>query len=268
MNETLASQSFLGPDSDAVLAAATIGIVGLGGGGSHVSQQSAHLGIGRFVPVDHDIIEWRNLNRLVGATANDVRRELPKVKIAERSIRGVNPDAVVTPRQCRWQEATNDLLGCDVIVGCVDLFREREELERFARRHLIPYIDLGMDVHVVDGRHCIGGQVVLSAPGGVCLRCLGIITDRRLTLEAQHYGSAGSKPQVVWTNGVLASIAVGLIAQLFTPWHDDHVISGCYEFDGNRNRVETSRMDCLKDVKCSHYRDTELGDAFFNRLAR
>ena len=62
MNKMWASQSFLGPNGDAVLANATIGIVGLGGGGSHVSQQSAHLGIGRFVPVDHDIIEWRNLN--------------------------------------------------------------------------------------------------------------------------------------------------------------------------------------------------------------
>lgn len=268
MNEMLASQSFLGLDSDAVLANTTIGIVGLGGGGSHVSQQSAHLGIGRFVPVDHDIIEWRNLNRLVGGTADDVRRELPKVNIAERVIRNVNPDAVVTPRQCRWQEATDELLGCDLIVGCVDSFREREELERFARRHLIPYIDLGMDVHAVGGRYCIGGQVVLSAPGGVCLRCLGIITDRRLTLEAQRYGSAGSKPQVVWANGVLASIAVGLIAQLLTPWRDDHAVSVCCEFDGNRNRVETNRMDCLRNAKCSHYLDTELGDAFFNRLAR
>jgi tRNA A37 threonylcarbamoyladenosine dehydratase len=68
MNPQLVSQSFLGRDSDAVLAGVTAGIVGLSGGGSHVVQQLAHVGIGGFVPVDHDIIEHKNLNRLVGGT--------------------------------------------------------------------------------------------------------------------------------------------------------------------------------------------------------
>src|ERR1700730_12183464 len=39
------------------------------------------------------------------------------------------------------------LRRCDVIFGCVDSYRERDELERFMRRFLIPYIDIGMDVH-------------------------------------------------------------------------------------------------------------------------
>src|SRR3546814_7257519 len=49
-------QSFLGPDSDQALEAATIGFGGLGGGGSHAVQQAAHLGIGNFVLVDPDAI--------------------------------------------------------------------------------------------------------------------------------------------------------------------------------------------------------------------
>jgi tRNA A37 threonylcarbamoyladenosine dehydratase len=59
-------QSFLGPDSDAVLDAATIGLVGLGGGGSHVVQQTAHMGIGGYANADSDIIEDTNTNRLIG----------------------------------------------------------------------------------------------------------------------------------------------------------------------------------------------------------
>ncbi len=45
-----------------------------------------------------------------------------------------------------------------------DSFIEREQLERFARRHLIPYIDIGMDVHELGGEQyfLIGGQVILS----------------------------------------------------------------------------------------------------------
>jgi hypothetical protein len=38
-------------------------------------------------------------------------------------------------------------------------------------------------------------------------------------VEAEKYGAAGSRPQVVWPNGVLASTAVGLAVQLLTPWH-------------------------------------------------
>ena len=61
-------QSFLGVDSDARLAAATVGLVGLGGGNSHVVQQLAHLGLGGFVLLDDDIITLTNLNRLVGGS--------------------------------------------------------------------------------------------------------------------------------------------------------------------------------------------------------
>jgi hypothetical protein len=52
------------------------------------------------------------------------------------------------PRSCPTPHAAvDDLKLCDVIMGAVDDFKEREQLERFARKHLIPYIDIGMDVH-------------------------------------------------------------------------------------------------------------------------
>jgi molybdopterin-synthase adenylyltransferase len=130
MSDRLASQSFLGPESDAILAAIEVGVVGLGGGGSHVVQQLAHLGVGNFVPVDDDIIEERNLNRLVGGTAADARAGASKTAIAERVIKGVNPAARVTSCQMKWQEAAKTLRRCDVIFGCVDSYRERDELER------------------------------------------------------------------------------------------------------------------------------------------
>jgi tRNA A37 threonylcarbamoyladenosine dehydratase len=97
MNPRLASQSFLGPDSDAILADLEVGVVGLGGGGSHVVQQLAHLGVGKLVPVDDDIVEEKNLNRLVGGTAEDVKAKRAKTEIAERVIKGVNPNAKVPP---------------------------------------------------------------------------------------------------------------------------------------------------------------------------
>ena len=82
----LSRQSFLGKGSGHVLTASRVGIVGLGGGGSHIAQQLAHVGIGNFVLIDFDHIEDSNLNRLVGATARDVKNGKAKVEILSKLI--------------------------------------------------------------------------------------------------------------------------------------------------------------------------------------
>ena len=287
-------QNFLGPDSDAVLEEATIGIVGLGGGGSHVVQQAAHMGIGGYVNVDPQTIEETNTNRLIGGTLADVcckpvkmgmLKKLvrglnrliggtldhidcarTKTGIAERLIHGLNPQARVTSIHSRWQEGTDQLKTSDVIVGAVDTFTERDELERFARRYLIPYIDIGMDVHDLgEGRFLLSGQVILSTPGAPCLRCCGFITDERLRQEAKRYGAAGGRPQVVWANGVLASTATGLLTQLLTPWYPDPPAFVYLEYDGNKGTVSRSmRMDALKECICRHHPPDEAGDPMFD----
>ena len=124
-------QSFLGINSDAILDAATIGIVGHGGGGSHLAQQSAHMGIGGYVNADPDIIEDTNTNRLIGGTLADVEVMRRKVDIAERLIRGLIPNARIISVPDKWLTAPDDLKLCDVIIGAVDGFQEREQLERF-----------------------------------------------------------------------------------------------------------------------------------------
>ena len=262
----LVRQSFLGPDSDKRLDEATIGVVGLGGGGSHAVQQFAHVGIGGHAPVDFDHITATNTNRLVGGTVKDVQQALAKVAIAERLIRGLQPHARIFPVRDSWHNATDVLKRCEVILGAVDSFREREQLERFARRYLIPYIDIGMDVHDLgkDG-FLVAGQVILSTPGAPCLRCCGLITDDRLKREAEGYGAAGERPQVVWPNGVLASTAVGLAVQLITPWFPRPPAFTYLEYDGNRGTVSVSaRVDALRSCVCPHHPPDETGDPFFD----
>lgn len=259
-------QSFLGPDSDAILKSVTIGIVGLGGGGSHINQQSAHMGIGGYVNVDPQQIDYTNTNRLVGGTLADVTAGQSKTAIAERLIRGLYPKARVVSVCDTWQNATERLKKCDVIIGAVDSFAEREQLERFARRYLIPYIDVGMDVHNLGKKgFLVSGQVILSMPGSPCLRCCGFITDERLTLEANRYGDAGSKPQVVWSNGVLASTAMGLLTGLLTPWCANPAGFVYLEYDGNRGTLtQSAHMEILKNHVCSHHPADEVGDPLFD----
>lgn len=258
-------QSFLGADSEQRLAELTVGIIGLGGGGSHVVQQLAHVGVGGFVLIDDDRIDDTNLNRLVGATLMDVRHRTLKVDIAARVIRAVNPKARIERHSHLWQEVIDTLQRCDVIFGCVDNVRGKDELEAFCRRLLIPYIDQGMDVHSLEGRHLVAGQVVLSLPGSPCLRCLGIVTHDALDDEGRNYGAAGGKPQVVWPNAVLASSAVGLFMQLVTPWHGGAPLGECLEYDGNAHTVVRSdRMKYLTPQGCVHRSQSDVGDPSFD----
>jgi molybdopterin/thiamine biosynthesis adenylyltransferase len=260
-------QSFLGAKSDARLDAATVGLVGLGGGNSHVAQQLVHVGIGGFVLLDDDIITLTNLNRLVGGTLDDVKAERPKVEIAARVIRAVNPNARIVLRQAKWQEAGELLRGCDIIVGGLDHIGSKDELEAFCRRFMIPYIDMGMDVTLLheSGESLVSGQVILSTPGEPCLRCLQLVTDERLKAEAQRYGAAGSRPQVVWPNGALASTAVGLVVQLITPWMHDPPRSAYFAYDANLGTITPSdRLARRLGRPCPHYPAKTVGDPMFD----
>ncbi|MDE0146289.1 MAG: ThiF family adenylyltransferase [Nitrospira sp.] len=259
-------QSFLGVNSEAVLDATTVGLVGLGGGGSHIVQQFAHIGIGRYVLADHDRIDFTNTTRLVGGTLKDIKNKMWKTEIAARLIRSLQPNAAIIQIRDKWQTATDQLKGCDLILGAVDSFVERDQLERFARRHLIPYIDIGMDVHDLrENGFLISGQVILSTPGNPCLWCCGLITDKQLKQEATQYGLAGGRPQVIWPNGILASTAVGLAIQVITPWFKNPPEFAYVEYDGNKGIVSTSaRIKILKNQTCKHHPADEVGDPFFN----
>lgn len=261
-------QSFLGPHSEETIKSARVVIVGLGGGGSHISQQLAHIGIGHLSLIDPDAIdeEGTNLNRLIGATEKDVVARTPKVEIAKRLIVAVESEAVVETYCSPWQEKLEVLRGADVVFGCVDGLLQRRDLESVTRRSLIPFIDIGMDVHKVGNAYSVGGQVVLSMPGSPCMRCLGIIPENRLAEEAAMYGDAGTRPQVVWSNGVLASAAVGIFMSLVTPWSDFFNQALVLEYDGDRQTlVASEKLRYIDQIRCDHYvQPVELGDPFLN----
>jgi molybdopterin-synthase adenylyltransferase len=253
-------QSFLGPRSESLIAACRIGVVGLGGGGSHIVQQLAHIGFQRFMLFDGDVVEESNLNRLIGARSLDVAAETPKLHIAKTTIFGLQPAVVVKSFAGRWQERPELLRECDIVFGCVDGYQGRQELEVACRRYLMHYIDIGMDVHG-EKPPVIGGQVILSSPGNPCMRCMGFLTDEKLTKEAERYGNAGARPQVVWPNGVLASTAVGLAVNLVTGWTGRHAGYAYFVYDGNESTVKESPMlRNFKALPCPHYKDNEAGD--------
>jgi hypothetical protein len=258
-------QSFLGDKSQDIIERAVVGVNGLGGGGSHIVQQLAHVGFMNYRIYDPDVAEDSNLNRLIGAHDNDPIEQTLKIEIAKRMIRGLRPDAVVEAYACRWQDNPEPLRSCDLVFGCVDGFTERRELESFARRYLIPLIDIGMDVHHVgDEPPRMGGQVILSMSGGPCMFCVGFLSERTLAREGERYGDAGARPQVVWPNGVLASTAVGIAIDLLTDWTRSLRDVVYLEYDGNTGTVRPHvRLQYLGKRLCPHYLPDQVGDPLF-----
>lgn len=261
-------QGFLGAAGQSAIERARVGVVGLGGGGSHVVQQFAHVGFLDYVIYDGDVVEDSNLNRLVGATEEDVRNETQKLDITRRTILGIRGKAFVRALECRWQQDPGPLRTCDVVVGCVDSFAERQELEACCRRFMIPYVDIGMDLHQVGGAPPVmSGQVILSMPGGPCMFCLGFLTEENLAREAIKYGAAGGRPQVVWPNGVLASTAVGVVVDLLTDWTKSLRGPVYLSYRGNDGTIQTHvRLRYLAQGPCKHPPTSQVGDPLFTKL--
>lgn len=262
MAERYQRQSFLGLDSQAEIESTVIGVIGLGGGGSHIVQQLAHIGFKHFVLYDDDIVTETNMNRLIGARSIDVSATTTKLHLAKTMILGLQPDANINGFPCRWQESPDMLKRCHIIFGCIETYLGRLEIEQHCRRYLAHYIDIGMDVH---GGPTIGGQIILSSPGGPCMKCIGFITDENLTKEGTAYDKAGGRPQVVWPNGVLASTAVGIAVDLVTGWSRLPKTSYYRVYDGRKNTLEIP-VHTKTPIICPHYDSEQIGDPILRKL--
>ena len=252
-------QSFLGDRAEEAIALCTVGVPGLGGGGSHIVQQLAHLGFQNYVLYDADLTEEPNLNRQIGAKVFDAPAQTPKLHIAKTMIYGLQPNARVRGFASKWQDNPGPLKECDIVIGGVDSYKCRHELEILCRRYLSHYIDIGMDVHGTD-QSVIGGQVILSSPGGPCMWCMGFLTHERLAAEAARYGNAGPRAQVVWPNGVLASSAVGLAVDLVTNWTRRKRRHEFLVYDGNAGTLTRSVTLRTLRSNCGHFNTIDVGD--------
>ena len=200
-----------------------IGIVGLGGLGCHLVQAISYLGVSDFVLVEDDLAETSNLNRLIFAAPGDVG--LPKLWLAERMIRRVQPDARITAIQLDLCRTTSiqALQGCTCIFGAVDGDGPRLVLMELSAAYSVPYIDCASDILLNESRDKLedfGGRVVVSRPGDFCLDCAAEIdkeaakqyfeSPEAKQVRRQHGYGLGPEfpaPSVVTLNGIIANLA-------------------------------------------------------------
>jgi hypothetical protein len=183
-----ATVSVWGEDTQADLSRVRVGIVGLGSVGSIVAEALARSGVSRFVLIDHDAVEERNLDRTLGANRSDVAAATPKVAMAERNIRAAHTAAAIEVTAFVGSVISEDglkrALDCDVIVSCVDRPWPRHLLNVLSYSHLIPIIDGGILAEVRDGRLVHADwRVHTSGPGRACLVCLGALDVGELEMD-------------------------------------------------------------------------------------
>lgn len=195
----LRTVSTWGDGAQAELMRLRVGIVGAGSVGSMVAEALARTGFRHIDLIDFDSVEDHNLDRLMHATAADVRAARSKVEVLERGCRrsatALDPNirsfehSLVEP--AGWHRA----LDCDVLFSCVDRPLPRQLLNAIAYQHLIPVIDGGIHARTSPDGLMLGAdwRAHIAGPGRRCLACLGqfepsaATQEREGLLDNQHY---------------------------------------------------------------------------------
>lgn len=221
-----------GKEGQGRIAGTKVGIVGLGGMGSCVAQMLSYLGTEEFILVDDDRVEASNLNRLIGATKEDVANKTAKVEVGQRVIKTVNPGAKIQMLgNLRSEEAIETLsVFPDVIFGCVDNDSARMILTDLSAAYKKTLIDGATEIETEGDKVTnFGGRVVVARPGDFCLWCAHQIdaeiarqeleSDKEKAFRHNHGYGLGPRvpaPAVISLNTTIAGLAVTEFIMLLT----------------------------------------------------
>jgi len=173
------------------LSSLTVCVIGVSGTGSIVAEQLSRLGFGRVILIDHDTVEWKNLNRILNTTKADADNNRPKVEVfAERvNTYREEPFAVPVDSNILTRKAVLAAAQADVLFSCVDTHRGRSVADRIATAFLLPLIDVGVAIPTRDtgATKAIAeatGRIDYVYPGGSTLFDRGVYTAATLQAEA------------------------------------------------------------------------------------
>ncbi|MBD3676355.1 MAG: ThiF family adenylyltransferase [Planctomycetaceae bacterium] len=273
----------IGEHGQAILSNLKIGIVGLGGAGSLLSEWLSKLGVGHIIGIDFDKVEATNLPRIVGATHRDAMKWLTssrwkfvrrigklfssyKVAVARRVARKGNPkiryDTIVGD-VCD-QNVADLLTDADFIFLASDTMQSRLVCNAIFHQFLIPGMQVGAKVGKETETDEISNIFTASRPilplaGGGCLKCNNLIISHRLQNEAedgeererQNYADPEKVPvpSVITLNALASAQAANDFLMMFTGlFHDATQLNHLMQFVQERSieSVEsTNNPDCL-----------------------
>lgn len=166
-------------------------IIGVGGLGSPAALYLASCGVGEIGLVDSDDLELSNLHRQVLYSTADIGK--PKVFLAEKRLKEINPDINVRPYKARMTgDNAKDLIkDYDVILDCSDNFETK-----YLVNDSCVFLNKAM-VH--GGIYGFEGHITFVLPGrGPCYRCIfPELPVPGAFLNCQQTGMLGSVPGVI-----------------------------------------------------------------------
>ncbi|MDO8419771.1 MAG: HesA/MoeB/ThiF family protein [Rubrivivax sp.] len=126
-------------------------VIGAGGLGSPVALYLGTAGVGRITVVDHDDVDYTNLQRQIAHNLSRVGQ--PKADSVRATVAAINPDVQLRALVRRADAALLDELvpPADVVLDCTDNFRTRHAINAACVRHGKPLVSgaaIGWDAQI------------------------------------------------------------------------------------------------------------------------
>ena len=193
----------IGYDGQIKLRNAKVCIIGIGGLGSPTALKLTGMGVGYLRMVDRDIVSRSDLHRQYLYDAESVGQ--PKVEVAYRKLRKLNPDVELDPipESLNSLNADEIIQGMDIIIDGLDRPEPRYLINRICNKYKIPYI-FGAAIEAY-------GNVATILPGQTfCLECfMSGLKDEDLPA----CGVVGVHPSVL---GIISSVQVSEATRVLT----------------------------------------------------
>lgn len=251
-----------GKDGQDFISSLKIGIVGIGGTGSSLTEQLARMGATDYVLVDFDEIEESNKTRVYG-TYIETRGK--KTDIARANIMAINPDVKIEiiDGNVMSLQTIGRLLDCDFIFSCLDRHAPRSILNELSYQYYIPIIDMGAGLGVKDSK-INGGSVraTLVGPGLPCLFCQKLISpdvisaeslpkEERLKLIKEGYvPGLNEEPSVINFTNMAASFAVTMFTDVLFDYSQEKTRNIIFTLDDFRTlNYRVKGDDCVCGVR-------------------
>lgn len=166
-------------------------IVGVSGTGSVVAEQTARMGFGEITLIDFDLVEHKNLNRILNSTLQDADASIAKVDMFASAIRQIRPEVTihVVKASVATREAVLAAATSDIVFSCVDTAEGRQISDMLAQAFLVPLIDMGVTIptrRTPDGHAAVAevmGRIDYVFPGGSTLADRGVYSSTSLRAE-------------------------------------------------------------------------------------
>lgn len=179
-------KALMGLPSAKRLRRSIVGIIGCSGTGSPAAHVLARARVGEFVLVDPERLSSSNLERLHGSYERHLSTLPYKVEVVRQLIHQINPDALVTGLvgNILHENVIDELLRCDMVLGCMDSVHGRVALSDFSQHFLLPSLDIGVAMDGTNGK--VTEQVIeftQYSPGLPCAYCGQRVNSAQLNYE-------------------------------------------------------------------------------------